>query len=156
MSVDWKEIFARRYRQFTVGEMCDIMESLGVEVMNGMQVSSIRQFESDDHPWFGSDFYVKFNILVSAYIAKEKQNVNMTDTDIEHFLKWAENSLFVDFFKDSTWSYNGDEVVWEIEGTEYISETLGEPLRKDGFFIIDTNNGCGQTVSLIFKESLEE
>lgn len=76
---------------------------------------------------------------------------------IKEFIKWAEHIPYVEVI-DSVWVINDNEVSWCLQPDlefDYSSEINSEPVRKDGLVVINTDNGCGETVTLVFLASEE-
>lgn len=85
---------------------------------------------------------------------KRWENFKMNIEMIKEFLEWAEHIPFLEVVEEP-WSLVSGEVHWIEDDCEYSSETLGKPLRKDGIFIVNTDNGCGETITMVFLEEKE-
>lgn len=76
---------------------------------------------------------------------------------IQELVEWSEQMVYLEVF-EKAWQIRGDEVDWYLYpdmGFLYSSEIRGEILRKDGLVMVNIDNGCGETISMVFLESEE-
>lgn len=77
---------------------------------------------------------------------------------IKEFLEWVEDIMpYLDVVEES-WSLTSDCVICGIvdeDDYSYSAELRGDVLRKDGLVVMNTDNGCGETVTRVFLEEKE-
>ena len=82
----------------------------------------------------------------------------MNITTIKDFIKWAEDFPYLSVI-ESEWFIDAKEDYLHYEyDKEYLPEVdwvyscliNGSPLRKDGLVLFNIDNGCGETITLIF------
>lgn len=79
---------------------------------------------------------------------------------IKEFIEWAEDVPYVEVF-EGVWQIGdeGYEVHFQLDSNmdfEYSVEVLaGNILRKDGLVVMNIDNGCGETTTMVFLESEE-
>jgi hypothetical protein len=76
---------------------------------------------------------------------------------IQELVEWSEQMVYLEVF-EKAWQIRDDEVDWYLcpdMDFLYSSEIQGEILRKDGLVMVNIDNGCGETVSMVFLESEE-
>lgn len=82
----------------------------------------------------------------------------MTKDDIIKFIEWTNHLAYVEFI-ESEWQLCDGEVRWELLESgdfNYSLEVIShEPLYKDGLVLINTDNGCGETITLILEAGKE-
>lgn len=85
----------------------------------------------------------------------------MNKQTIKDFIEWSEHLAYVDYHEGVDWYLDEDtEVIYwdkyklpdEAGAEEYMysSDTLYNILKKDGFLLVNTDTGGGETVTLIF------
>lgn len=81
----------------------------------------------------------------------------MNKDTIKQFIKWTEHLAYVEFIESEWQTRDDDEVVWELlEDDEFdYSAEIHNILRKDGFVIVNGDNGCGTPLTYIFEASKE-
>lgn len=88
----------------------------------------------------------------------------MNKQKLTELLEWFEGIAYVEYHPNCKWHYTEYDVHWNSEDYqfsedldfEYSAELLRpSPLRKDGFVIMNVDNGCGDTITMIFDEDKE-
>lgn len=79
---------------------------------------------------------------------------------VKDFIEWSEGFAFVEVHDNERWCIDKYDVNWSSvdfpeDEWEYSSEVLESVLRKDGLVLVNTDNGCGVTITLVFLESME-
>lgn len=76
---------------------------------------------------------------------------------IEH-IKYLESQGALIQFYDKAWVIDEDEVLWELLPDmefNYGSETRGRAIHDNGLVFVETDSGCGYTITMVFLESEE-
>ncbi len=79
---------------------------------------------------------------------------------IEKFLEWSEGTPYLEVYKGA-WEIDECGVSYTVSDDfpedewEYSAEVNGELLRKDGLVLVNVDNGCGETITMVFLESEE-
>lgn len=79
---------------------------------------------------------------------------------VKDFTEWSEGFPFVEVHDTEKWQIVDNEIYWCYTGFlgdewEYSSEVLESVLRKDGVVLVNIDNRCGGTITLVFLESME-
>ncbi len=76
---------------------------------------------------------------------------------IKEFIEWSEGIPYIDIVEEF-WVINGNELSYELAGDlefNYSVEVNCGPLRKDGLVVVNCDNGCGETITMILLEENE-
>lgn len=79
---------------------------------------------------------------------------------IKEFIEWSEDLPYVEVF-EGVWQIDEDgyNVHFQLDSNmdfEYSVEILrGGIIRKDGLVVMNTDNGSGETITMVFLESEE-
>lgn len=76
---------------------------------------------------------------------------------MQELIEWSEQLVYLEVF-EKAWQVRDGEVDWYLcpdMDFLYSAEIQGAPLRKDGLVIVNIDNGCGETVSMVFLEDQE-
>lgn len=76
---------------------------------------------------------------------------------IQELVEWSEQMVYLEVF-EKAWQIRDGELEWYLcpdMDFLYMGEIQGEPLRKDGLVMVNIDNGCGETISMVFLADQE-
>ena len=80
---------------------------------------------------------------------------NQMENLVEALEKFFPNfTTMIEPVKGAHWTFSGEGVRWEVDGTAYSAESRGGADSDKGIFYCNADNSCGETLTYVFEKRL--